>query len=173
MRPAVLWGSLLSLLLPGHLAAQGNPAWIPEGTALGVTIDRFAIEDVALVAGTFHVTLLKPNHLTPEFGVSIFPQAFASRVLATNIDVGGALNLPLPYATLLIRGGASGIFAFGSGGAGAIPGLHYGASLLVKFGSREAIRVDVLARRAVWLPGEVSSPVVSLGFGISALPPVR
>lgn len=170
MRTAMLYHVLLAVTLPAALPAQGDPARIPPGTALGITVDRFAIDDVHLLAGTFHVSSLRPGSLTPEFGIGLFPQALSAMVLVTNLDVGGAFNIPLPHATLLLRGGVSGLFAFGSGGAGALPGVHYGASLLVRIAGRNGIRFDAIARRAVFLPYGVSPPFFSLGVGITSLP---
>jgi hypothetical protein len=174
MRALALFGSLL--LLPGGagpLAAQGSTTWLPPGTAFGVTVDRFVIDDFGLLAATFHVSTLKPNHLTPEFGVAIFPQALAAMVVVTAIDVGGAINIPLPDATLLLRGGLSGLLAFGSGGAGAVPGFHYGASLLVKLQGKSGLRFDVIARRTALPPYEVSPAFLSFGIGITSLPSIH
>jgi hypothetical protein len=120
-------------------------------------------------AATFHISALRPNNLTPEFAVSIFPRTLAAGVLITNLDVGGAINIPLPHATLLLRGGATGIFAFGRGGAMALPGVHYGASLLVRFAEKSGFRFDVL-RRVYYLPYEYSSPTLTIGVGITSLP---
>ena len=173
MRTAVVYYALLAVTIPAALPAQAAPARIPPGTALGVTVDRFEIDDVRLLAGTFHLSSLKPGNLTPEFAIGVFPQAISAMVLVTNLDVGAAFNVPLPHATLLLRGGASGLFAFGSGGAGALPGIHYGASLLVRIAGRNGIRFDAIARRAVFLPYGVSSPFISLGVGITSLPGLR
>jgi hypothetical protein len=170
MRTMVYRSLALLVAGAGPVAAQGSTTWLPAGTAIGVTVDRFAIEDFGLLAGTFHVSSLKPNNLTPEFAISIFPQAFASMVVATNIDVGGAINLPLPHATLLLRGGVSGLFVFGNEGAGALPGVHYGASLLVKIAGKDGLRFDVVARRAVFLPYGFSPALLSFGIGFTALP---
>ena len=174
MRTMVVCGSLALLLAePGALAAQGNTAWLPAGKAIGVTVDRFQVEEIGILAGTFHLSSLKPNHLTPEFAISVFPQAFSARIVVTNLDVGGAINIPLPQATLLLRGGLSGLFAFGAGGAGALPGVHYGASLLVKIGGKNGIRFDVVARRAVYPPYGVSPAFLSFGVGITSLPGIH
>lgn len=167
------WCGALLLAATGQIRAQGNTTWLPAGTAIGVTVDRFEVEDFSLLAGTFHMTTLKPNNLTPEFAISVFPQAFAARVLVTNVDIGGAINLPLPRATLLLRGGVSGLFALGNGGGGALPGVHYGASLLVKIAGRDGVRFDVIARRAVIPSYGISPAYLSFGIGITSLPVLR
>jgi hypothetical protein len=163
----------LSLAAAGAIQAQGGTARLPAGNAIGVTVDRFQVEDFHLMAATFHLSSLQPNAFTPEFAISVFPQAFAAGILATNIDVGGAINLSLPRASLLLRGGLSGLFAMGSGGAAALPGIHYGASLLVKIAGGSGIRFDAIARRAVLPPYGVSPAYLSLGVGITSLPVVH
>jgi hypothetical protein len=173
MRALMLCGSL-ALIIAGAppVAAQGSSAWLPAGTAFGVTVDRFGVDETGLMAATFHLSTLKPNDLTPEFSISVFPQAFAAMVLVTAVDVGGAINLPLPRATLLLRGGLSGLFLLGGGGGGAVPGFHYGASLLVKIQGKNGIRFDVVARRVV-LPPYLSPAILSFGIGITSLPSIH
>ena len=174
MRTTVLCGSLALLLAgPGALTAQGSSAWLPAGRAIGVTVDRFVVDDFGILAGTFHISSLKPNHFTPEFAISIFPQAFAAMVFVTNLDVGGAINIPLPQSTLLLRGGLSGLFALGGGGAAAVPGVHYGASLLVKIAGKDGLRFDVVARRAVYPHYGVSPAFVSVGVGFTSIPGIN
>jgi hypothetical protein len=169
MRVALVGAGLLLGLASGPLAAQGNPAWIPEGTALGITVDRFAFGSENHVhAATFHVSTLRSNRLTPEFDASLFPSSLRAGVVVTNLDLGGAINLSLPHVTLLLRGGASGLFAFGTA-TGALPGAHYGASLLVRIEERSGFRIDVL-RRVYFLPYELTPPMFSIGVGITSLP---
>ena len=173
MRSTATFGFLLLAMSSPALNAQESSTWIPSGTALGVTFDRFeAADGFRLVAGTFHVSSIKPNNLTPEFAVSIFPRAIASRVLLTNIDLGGAFNIPMPSATMLIRGGVSGLFLLGGGGAGGIGGAHYGLSLLLKFRDKNGIRLDLL-HRLYFLPIDLGAGAVTLGVGITALPGIH
>ena len=172
MRNIALALAVLALPLgPGPLAAQGDRSTIPSGTALGVTVDRFGVaSEFSLVAATFHVSALNPGTLSPEFAISLFPQALPAAVF-TNIDVGAALNISLPHAVLLIRGGATGIFAFGSYGAAALPGAHYGASLLIRFAEKSGFRFDVI--RHVYFDlydYAASAPVLTIGIGITSLP---
>ena len=106
MRNVVLALAALALPLGSEsLSAQGDPSTIPRGRALGVTVDRFGVgSDFTLMAATLHVSALHPENLSPEFAISLFPQALPAAVVS-NIDLGGALNIPLPYAMLLIRAG--------------------------------------------------------------------
>ena len=169
MRTIAFMAAVLALHpVVSSLHAQGSDARLPSGTALGVTADRFSIQsEYGVTALTFHVSSLHPNKLNPEFAVSLFPVTLGEGSMMGNVDLGGALNVPLPNATLLVRGGASGVFAFGRA-TGALPGVHYGVSLLVKVSPSSAIRFDVI-RRIYGLPGFTSSSL-TLGFGISSLP---
>lgn len=170
MRIAAGLAGLLLVGGPESLHAQGGHTSIPPGTAFGVTIDRFGVgSDDHLGAATFHISALRPNNLTSEFAVSIFPRTLGAGVLITNLDVGAAINISLPHAMLLLRGGATGLFAFGSGGAMALPGAHYGASLLIQFAEKSGFRLDVL-RRIYYMPYEYSNPTLTLGVGITSLP---
>jgi hypothetical protein len=153
------------------LNAQGDPSTIPRGRALGITVDRFGVDaDFNLMAATFHVSALHPGTLSPEFAISIFPQALPAAVVS-NVDLGGAINISLPHAVLLIRGGATGIFAFGSSGGAALPGAHYGVSLLIRFAEKSGFRFDVI-RHVYFDLYEYGStaPVLTVGIGITSLP---
>ena len=171
MRNIAMGLAVLGLALrSGVLTAQGDPSAIPRGRALGVTVDRFGVESETKVgAATFHVSALNPGNLSTEFAISLFPQALAAAVVATNIDLGAAINIPLPHAVLLLRGGATGILLFGAGAA-ALPGAHYGASLLVKFAERSGFRFDVIRHVYFDLYQRTSAPVLTIGVGITSLP---
>ena len=175
MRNIVL--ALAALALPfgsEALSAQGDPSTIPRGRALGITVDRFGVgDDFTLMAATLHVSALQPGNLSPEFAISLFPQTLPVAVVS-NIDLGGAINIPLPHAVLLIRGGATGIFAFGSSGGAALPGAHYGASLLIRFAEKSGFRFDLI-RHVYFDLYEYGStaPVLTIGFGITSLPTIN
>jgi hypothetical protein len=179
MRIVTLGMALLPWVIgAAPLHAQGDCAAIPRGTALGFSVDRFYFDsEYHTHAVTFHLSLLDPAKLTPEFAVSLFPQGLAAGLIVTNLDVGGAVNLPFPYGTLLLRGGASGFVTLGVGvgsgvGAAAMPGAHYGASLLIKLDEKSAVRLDVL-RRIYFLPHEFDPATLTIGLGITALPGIR
>ena len=173
MKHLALPGILLLTLGLGPVQAQDQADWLPPGSALGVTIDRFELDDdFHLTAATFHVSSLKPNTLTPEFAVSIFPQGIASGILFTNLDVGAARNIPMPHATLLLRGGASGLFLLGGEGGNGVGGVHLGASMLVKLEGRSGLRLDLTYRLYV-IPHGKGTVGVTLGLGITSLPAIR
>ncbi len=165
----ILGATLLMAAAMAVRPVQAQAAPIPPGTAWGLTVDRFSMDGSALPAGTFHVSILRPNRVTPEFSLSLFPEGLSEGVVVTNLDIGGALNVPMPGATLLLRGGVSGLFGFGRGGAAALPGLHYGASLLVKIHGKTGIRLDVVGRHYLALY-DPTSALLTLGVGITALP---
>ena len=173
MRSLVSVGILLLAVALRPVRAQDRASWLPPGPALGITVDRFEFgDDFRQTAATIHVSSLKPNTLTPEFAASIFPRAIASRILFTNLDVGAALNVPMPGATLLARGGASGLFILSGSGANALGGVHFGASVLIKLEGRSGIRLD-LVYRLYFTPYDQATGAVTLGLGITSLPAIR
>jgi hypothetical protein len=172
MRNLTSFGALV-LSVAGHPAmAQESSATIPPGLAVGVTVDRFDVDqEYGYSAVTLHVSGLKPNNLSSEFAFSIFPRFLLVRQLVTNIDVGAAFNVTVPHAALLIRGGASGLFALG-GGSVALPGVHIGASLLIKVDEKSAFRFDVI-RRVFYSPDRTGTPSLTVGAGFTVLPGIR
>lgn len=171
MRTLASLGMLL--IVVGHPAmAQDSSAIIPAGVAVGITVDRFDVDrEYGYMAATLHVSGLKPNNLSSEFAVSIFPRFLLARQLVTNLDVGAAFNVTVPHAALLIRGGASGLFALG-GGSAALPGVHLGASLLIKVDEKSAFRFDVI-RRVFYTPDRTGTPSLTIGAGFTVLPGIR
>jgi hypothetical protein len=170
MRTAGGWLTMMWLsLLSSSLSAQRDDSLIPAGAAVGITLDRFlAGEEFRDHSATFHVSDLDPNSLTPEFGASVFARSLAAQSVIVNLDVGGAFNIAFPQLVLLIRGGASGMFAFGRE-QGGLPGVHYGISLLAKLRGRNGIRIDII-RRIYLLPSETLPATLTLGIGITSLP---
>ena len=172
MKTVASLGILLLVVAGRSARAQDTSAMIPAGLAIGVTLDKFdADREYGYMAATLHVSGLKPNNLSSEFAVSIFPRFLLARQLVTNLDVGAAFNVTLPHATVLIRGGASGLFALG-GGSVALPGVHYGASLLIKAGDNGAFRFDVI-RRVFYTPDRTSTPSLTIGAGFTVLPGIH
>jgi len=162
--------ALLMLTFAPLLHGQRSEASIQPGTAVGITVDRFGFgSEYSMGAATLHVSSLGPYSLSPEFAVSLFPRALAAQVVLTNLDVGAAMNIPLPHGMLLLRGGASGFVALGRGGAMAILGAHYGASLIIRFAEKSGFRFEVL-RHVNFPPDESAIPTLTLGIGITALP---
>ncbi|MGE0353536.1 MAG: hypothetical protein AB7I33_00505 [Gemmatimonadales bacterium] len=166
----VLTCTLALLLLPAlPVVAQDTTRLIPNGFALGATVDRLTIgdSDGPLVSTTLHISSLRRRRLTPEFAVAVFPRYLAEGAAVLIPDVGAAYNLSLPGATVLLRAGASGVFVFGDGFGGALPGVHYGASLLVPLLRGFGLRVDAVGRTFALYE---STRGMSLGIGITSLP---
>ena len=169
MRTIVLL--LVALALPAvswPAQAQVGP-YLPNGKALGVSATRYTQTlslDESVTALTFRRSDLRQYAVGLNLDAGIFPQALPSALVAT-LDVGPGYNLSLPGATVVLRGGVSGIFGIG-GGALLIPGAHLGASALVRVDSRAAVRLDLL-RHLYLSDGEVY-PLWSLGFGFAVLP---
>jgi hypothetical protein len=154
-----------------------NPHRIPEGRAIGATLDRFVVleegEAYRLTTFTLHVSSLKYNQAAPEFGLALFPRVLAAGALALAPDVGGAVNVSLPRVSLLPRVGASGLFVLSAQGSSVtLVGYHVGIGLLVHIGARDAIRIDFLHRR-FFSSREDIGPTYSIGIGVSGVPPIR
>jgi hypothetical protein len=153
--------------MPG--TAQVRPRSVQGGAAVGVSIDRFSVgSDDHYPTATLHVSSLHPNKFTPEFSWSVFAESLGEESLISNLDVGGAVNIPMPGGMLLLRGGATGLFVLGRD-KGALPGAHYGVSFLLKAVGNTALRIDVL-RRVYLIPFELGQPTLSIGIGLSSFP---
>ena len=166
MRAAILTLAALSLTAP--LAAQTLRPTLPEGWAFGASVGRFSLEGEHYLETTLHITRLQPGRFTPEFDVGFYPQFLKSGLLLTP-DLGLAYNLALPGATLLLKGGASGIFAFGDGAA-ALPGFHGGAALLIPVVPGFGLRLEGLYRGFFAPSGEGPFNTLALSIGITSLP---
>ena len=170
MRRPITAVVLLVALARAHLAAQVPAKPIPDGPAIGVTADRYSFDRTSLTMVTLHLSALKHNSFSSEFALGVFPTALASGVVVTSVDVGGARNFSYSGATVLLRLGASGLFALSpSGGGGAFPAVHAGASALFAVGPQTAIRFD-FTHRSFLIPYEGLMPTFSVGVGISGLP---
>ena len=98
------------------------------------------------------------NGIGLELDAGIFPQALPSALIVT-LDGGPGYNLSLPGATLVLRGGASGILGIG-GGARPLP-----PRLARELGRRECVEVvqvveEAPAGRAGVRPGDL---IVAVG----------
>ena len=169
MSRSIVFTVLLAVLAGPPLAAQFAKKHLAGGTAVGVTVDRFSFDGGDLTMATLHVSSLKQNAFTPEFAVGVFPAALGTGLMVTAVDVGGARNLSHLGGTLLLRAGASGVFAFGGGGGMALPALHAGAGVLLAVAPQTAIRLDFI-HRSFLIPFAGLLPTFSVGVGISGLP---
>jgi hypothetical protein len=169
MRTTVLLLALLLLAPPGQAAAaQAGAPFLPNGRALGVSVTRFTEAlrlDPSITAVTFRQSTLRQNAVGLELNAGIFPQALPSALILT-FDGGPGYDVSLPGATLVLRGGASGLVGLG-GGALLVPGAHVGASALIRLESRAALRLDLL--RHFYLNEGEFYPYWSLGFGLAVL----
>lgn len=167
-RPAAI---VSAVLVAGVLLSWGRPATaqesqpIPAGVALGLTVDRFRGEEESYATITLHVSSIKPRGVTPEFALSFFPTELAEGAVIGNIDLGAAWNLSFPGGTLLLRAGGSVLAAVGGNNALALPGFHYGASLLLRATENFGLRFDVIERRYQLFLG-ASTFTVGVGFSL-------
>ena len=162
--------TLIALALAAPAAAQTADR-LPDGWAFGATVGRFTIEDVRLVSTSIHITRLSHNRITPEFTMGFFPQYFDEGGVWLTPDLGLAANVSLPKATLLVKGGVSGVFAFGQGGGGALPGVHVGTGLLIQVIPGLGLRLEALYHRYLFeFNPDYGVGAWTFGIGISSLP---
>ena len=135
MRTIILLLASLALATVSRTAhAQSGTPYLPNGRALGLSVTKFAETlslDESVTELTFRLSALRWNAIGLELDAGIFPQALPTALVVT-LDGGPGYNLSLPGATLVLRGGASGILGIG-GGALLIPGAHVGASAIIPF----------------------------------------
>jgi hypothetical protein len=168
---ALLATSVSAMPLPaGTVAAQRAPGRLPDGLAIGGSMDRFLYEGTGVTAVSFRLTSLRQNSAGTEVGVSLFPQALEFGALLLAPDLGPAYNISLPGATLLVKAGGSALLGLG-GGVGAIPGVHLGGGVLLRAGPQAALRLDVI--RHFYLVESELEPIWSVGLGFSSLPRLR
>jgi hypothetical protein len=167
--PALLLHSVVVTLLFSalpSLAAQTSLT-LPNGPALGATVDRFIYEGEGITAVTFRFSDLRSRTAGSEIGVSLFPDAAQSGALYLASDLGPAFNVTGPGVTVLLKAGLSTLLGIG-GGFGFTPGYHLGTGLIVRAASRLGIRFDVA--RHVYVGGvETSEPIWSVGLGFTSL----
>lgn len=166
----------LLLILPfSSASAQQADPRIPDGRALGFTIDRFRFvgeEEGGFTAFTFHITQLKRGGLGPDLAIGTFPQVLAAQHLTLNLDADAAFNISLPRVTILPRAGVSTIMIAGSFATGYSMGYNFGASVIVNFNARDAIRFDITRRE--YLQGNwLRQPTLTIGIGVSGVPSRR
>jgi hypothetical protein len=168
--PLVLLAVSLFVLPVGGNAAQKASGRLPNGAAIGGSMDRFLYEGTGVTALSFRVTALRHNAVGTELGVSLFPEALEYGALLLAPDVGPAYNISLPGATVLLKAGASALLGLGGVFAG-VPGVHLGGGVLLRAGPRAALRVDVI--RHWYLSDQEFEPIWSIGVGFSGLPRLR
>jgi hypothetical protein len=150
---------------------QAQTHSLPDGAAVGGSVDRFIHSSGGPTAVSFRYSALRRNSVGTELGVSLFPQALQAPVLLLAPDFGPAFNVSLPRSTLLLKAGASAIMGLGQGGAELIPGLHVGAGLIVHAEKRLGFRLDVI-RRYYRIDSETEA-LWSIGLGFAVLRPQR
>jgi hypothetical protein len=167
-----LYRALLALCTLGCIAAarpciaQELPDHKLVGTSTGLSLDKFIYDGARETAFSLHWSSLRPFRLRPEVTVALFPQALLAPALVLAPDFGAAYNISVPYATLLLKAGGSGIAAVGRT-AQFIPGAHLGAGFVLRIDDRTGIRLD--AARHFYISNQEVEPVWSIGIGLSGL----
>jgi hypothetical protein len=166
MAPHVLLA--LSLLLTAQPAtSQNRIARLPDGPAKGISVERLHYEDEGSITSVgFHLSRLKHNGAGMELGLALFPQYLQVHALVIAPDAGVGVNISLPAATLLLRGGVGAITGLGQG-VDFLPGALLGAGVLIQVDHRLALRADLLRRW--YLINSETERFWSFGLGFSVL----
>jgi hypothetical protein len=164
---AAAWTCFILAALPGPSAAQ-TELTLPDGPAVGGTVDRFSYDGEGITAVTFRFSGLRSRRFGSEIGVSVFPDAFDFNALLLASDLGPAFNASGPGITVLLKGGLSTIMALG-GGFAFVPGYHIGGGMIIRAGQRLGVRLD-LVRHVYVSDAESSEPIWSVGLGFTSLP---
>lgn len=154
-------------IVPG-LAAQARPATLPRGSSLAFTASRFIVDgsgsDFGLKALTLRYTTLRPNSLSFDLGAGL---VFAEEAGALSLEAGPAFNISIPGATVLLRGGLTGVVA----GGGGVLGGYAGVGMLFRIANGIGFRLDVA--RHQYATGDESIGAWQLGGGVAFLPRIR
>ena len=167
----VLVGLALAALNGTRSVAAQESSRLPDGDAVGGSMDRLIDEGFESTLMSFRLSQLRQNSVGTEIGVSLFPEALVAGGLILAPDIGPAYNISLPDATVLLKAGGSAIVGLGQGLVAAVPGWHLGAGLIVRAGPRAGVRFDVI-RRFYRNEGRTEG-MWSLGFGLTYLPRLR
>jgi hypothetical protein len=154
----------LIFTLPDSLAAQNR--FLPDGPAVGGSVDRFIYEGDGITAVSFRFSGLRAGKVGSEIAVSLFPDALSAGALYLAPDLGPAFNVSGPGFSVLFKGGISSLAGLG-GGVSFTPGYHLGGGLIVQAGNRLGIRVDVI--RHFYLIDNETERLWSVGLGFTSL----
>jgi hypothetical protein len=162
----VYFAFVLTSLLVSAATPLSGQNFLPNGAAVGGTVDRFFYEGESITALTFRFSGLRSRHVGSEIGVSMFPDGFRVGALLLAPDAGPAFNLSVPGATILMKAGLSSLLGLG-GGFSLIPGYHLGGGMIVRIGDRAGLRIDAV--RHTYLIDSASESLWSLGLGFTGL----
>jgi hypothetical protein len=154
-------------VVPG-LAAQSRPATLPRGSSVAITGGAFLFDgsesDLRIKTLTLRFAALRPNSLSFDAGAALL---VAGKAGALSLEVGPAFNISVPGATVLMRGGLTGLVAAGGG----LIGGYAGVGVLFRVANGVALRLDV-ARHQYSFSGEWVR-AWQLGAGVAVLPSKR
>jgi hypothetical protein len=160
---------LVVAVLPGIVAAQDSAsvpkarAFALRGRSFGATLDRYLVGGRGFTALTFRGITLDPGAWSAEFGFGLVPDA--DEHCALTMDLGTAYNVQAPGSLLLVKAGATGIFALGEGGT--VVGAYAGAGLLVPLVRGAGLRLEGTRR---WYLVLGPPPVWLLSVGLTSIP---
>jgi hypothetical protein len=161
---------LLGALLSAPAAAYAQTRSFGSGSAIGVTLQAIGGQEgiLEIPAVGLHITSIRPSGRAFDVTVATLPAALGVGALLLAPDVSLAYVFPVGGGGLMIKGGASGIFAATGDEAGAIGGIHVGAAAFLRLGKRFGIRAEIVPRFYAFEDGPVQ--LTTFGIGFTSLP---
>ncbi|MGI8497457.1 MAG: hypothetical protein ACR2OG_07740 [Gemmatimonadaceae bacterium] len=160
-----------------HGAAEsGVPAGFLRGSAIGFSVDRFAPAGVRLGDGlttvSLHITSLAPRQVGLDAAIGMWPEALRyNGLIVMGADVGGAYNISVPGATLLLKAGPSVLVAVGGFGGTGLVGGHLGGGAIIRLNDDLGLRADVVEHYYYVGRADGGFRAASLSLGITSLKP--
>jgi len=154
----------------GSAAAQ-SPGTMATST-VGVSLESWRVEDVALTMIAFHAGRIVDRRLGVDFTLAGWPRGVIEGGLLLVSDLGLGYGVVRDDVSASIRAGFSGVGVLGSDFGTLLPGVHAGATLVARTGLPVGIRLDAVFRAfrvddtGGFLGMEVV-PTLSLGFGVT------
>jgi hypothetical protein len=144
--------------IPDSLPAKPATApWI-----FGGTFDRYLVEGYQLSALSFRTTRLRPDHWTSDAAIGMVFDRGPGDPAVFTLDLGLAYNGQAPGSTLLIRLGATSLFAAQGGG---VVGAYGGLGAILPLSRDVGLRVEGSRRWYLVTDGDAPAVwLVSVGF---------
>lgn len=151
----------------GAIPADTVPSWTTVGLSLESLVFLGEGEGDTFALASVHVSGVRPGRLAPDIAIGLSPRALLGGCAAGIVDAGAGTSSAGKTSVVLARAGASIVGAICGSGRQFL-GAYAGVSVLFPAGRYLALRLDATPRLAI--AGELV-PFLSVGFGLSQLPP--
>lgn len=148
-------------------SADTVPSWTTVGLSLESLIFLGEDEGSTFTLVSAHISGVRPGRVGPDISLGLSPRALWGGCAAGIVDAGAGTSSAGKTSVVLARAGASVVGATCASGRQVL-GAYAGVSVLFPAGRHLALRLDATPRVAI--VGELV-PFLSLGFGLSQLPP--